>query len=1518
MKQKLKALIAFALTLMMLVSVLPIHAVFADTGLGQEEILVDTQSDDKSENQGISPMLTPSYTPSSPYRSSKYYTQLCNVSLGSNVRTNLVNIARSQLGYHEGNSFNDLGGGSSGSSNYTEYGYWYGTQVAGSSGGYYYAWCAYFISWCARQAGIPTSIISNASYACAGNDSGDFKNLNYYPRGSYTPQAGDLIFFDWASVSGPWDHVEIVTSVSGSSVTTIGGNTGDNNVKQRTWSLSNSEIQGYGVPKYSGSSIPPDPPAPSGSIQDLNNPQNPNCYPTPPSNTYLNVGDSGNYVKWLQACLNQSGHTCDVDGQFGYGTAEALKAFQRRYGLTVDGGFGPECRTKILQALTVATPSISTAYDPNGTKVTINCSTGGATIFYTTNGSNPTESSHKYTGPFVLSSNATVKAIAMKNCRFNSGIYTWGITVTKHTVTFKDWNGTVLKTQTVYHSGSATAPANPSRTGYTFTGWDKPFTNVTSNLVVTAQYRINTYTVTFKDWNGTVLKTQSVNYGGSATAPANPSREGYTFTGWDRSFTNVTSNITVTAQYSVSGPGKPVVSFVCMAQRVWLGWGLTPAVNTHHYDVKIFPEGSNTPAVVQYNVMDTYFACDLPAGRYYARVTACNQDGSLFNISDNTDVFTVTDITDEDYQPVASVTSGNHRYILYADRMGSWQEAKEFCERQGGHLVTITSAAEQQLVQSLLMQLNENASCWLGFQRLDNDSWGWITNEAFSYTNWREGQPDNYAGSEDYGMLSGDNGGAWNDITMVTDRYDINVVLEIDTAYHTVTFKDWNGTVLKTESVEHGGSATAPADPTRQGYTFTGWDRTFTNVTSDLVVTAQYEVAPTPTPTPTATPTPTPTATPTPTPTATPTSAPIPSNAPKIVVESKTTVSGSTVTVDVKLENNPGFVSMKLHLSYDSNLTLINVEDRGLIPGKMHDSTLSNPYLLVWDNDTEPANFTVNGTLVTLTFTVAEGAEAGNYPVEIFYDLNADEIFDFNLDPVEFAVVNGNITVTDVIIGDINSDGKVTAKDRALLGRYLAGWESVPESMINLAAADVNLDGKVSAKDRAILGRYLAGWEGYSELPYTGKGAALSDDKEPATVKGTPSIVVDTVTANPGDTVTIEVNLQDNPGFVSMKLHLSYDSNLTLIRVEDTGLIPGKMHDSSLSNPYLLVWDNDFATENFTVNGALVRLTFVVAEDAVSGTYPVEISYDLDADEIFDFDLEPVEFAVVNGGVAVESSEPETYTITYTINGEEYAVQTYEVGEAVIAPEYTVPEGHTFSGWEIPETMPAENLVFDAVLTVNTYTITYMINGEEYTTQTYEYGAAVSAPEYNVPEGYSFTGWNVPATMPAEDIVVTAQCSINVYSVVFYDWDGSIISEQLVEHGNAAIAPADPTREGYNFIGWSIDFSNITSDCVIYAVYSPIAGSGDIDGDGLVTSADAVILMRHVLGISTDPLTPEQIAAADVNGDGILNSTDALLIVRCALGLIETISGKDAVAVNRHAPFNACGPVSFKRNAPLM
>ncbi len=122
------------------------------------------------------------------------------------------------------------------------------------------------------------------------------------------------------------------------------------------------------------------------------------------------------------------------------------------------------------------------------------------------------------------------------------------------TVTFKDEQGNTLKTETVISGRSATAPTNlPVREDTIFDRWDKSFNNVTGDMTVTAIYRAKKdCVVTFKDYSGITLGTANVKEGGNATAPVTPSREGYSFTGWSSSLNNVTGDKSVTAQYTLN------------------------------------------------------------------------------------------------------------------------------------------------------------------------------------------------------------------------------------------------------------------------------------------------------------------------------------------------------------------------------------------------------------------------------------------------------------------------------------------------------------------------------------------------------------------------------------------------------------------------------------------------------------------------------------------------------------------------------------------------------------------------------------------------------------------------------------------------------------------------------------------------------------------------------------------------------------------------------------------------------
>ncbi len=123
---------------------------------------------------------------------------------------------------------------------------------------------------------------------------------------------------------------------------------------------------------------------------------------------------------------------------------------------------------------------------------------------------------------------------------------------TKITVTFVDYDSSVLSTQKISSGESAVEPSSPTRTNYAFVGWDKSFENLITDTVIKAQY-IQQFTVTFKDYDGTVLKTQKVNKGQNATPPDSPSSvEGYHFKQWNGSYNNVNSTTTVTATYEIN------------------------------------------------------------------------------------------------------------------------------------------------------------------------------------------------------------------------------------------------------------------------------------------------------------------------------------------------------------------------------------------------------------------------------------------------------------------------------------------------------------------------------------------------------------------------------------------------------------------------------------------------------------------------------------------------------------------------------------------------------------------------------------------------------------------------------------------------------------------------------------------------------------------------------------------------------------------------------------------------------
>ena len=167
-----------------------------------------------------------------------------------------------------------------------------------------------------------------------------------------------------------------------------------------------------------------------------------------------------------------------------------------------------------------------------------------------------------------------------------------------------------------------------------------------------------------------------------------------------------------------------------------------------------------------------------------------------------------------------------------------------------------------------------------------------------------------------------------------------------------------------------------------------------------------------------------------------------------------------------------------------------------------------------------------------------------------------------------------------------------------------------------------------------------------------------------------------------------------------------------------------------------------------------------------------------------------------------------SYTITFnTAGGSAIDPITQDYGTTINAPAAPTKTGYTFIGWdsELPATMPAKVMTVTAQWSINQYTITFNTDGGSAIDPIMQnYGTTINAPADPTKTGYTFTGWDkaIPATMPAENVTVTAQWSINQYTVTFNTDGGSAIDPIMQNYGTTINAPADPTKTGYTFTGW--------------------------------------------------------------------------------------------------------------------
>lgn len=195
--------------------------------------------------------VAPTYELGEEYQSSPYYTRLLDCELTGDGRFDVLAVALTQLGYHEGDSDAEMDGADAkGSRNFVEYNRMYGKLDNGEGNGmsYGYSWCAAFVSWCLRHAGIPEEI-AVTEVSCRRMTDWYRENFTYHPRESgYLPKPGDIIMFH--DGDGVAHHVGLVLGMERGRVHVIDGNGKEEAVATHVYHRNSRAILGYCVPDY--------------------------------------------------------------------------------------------------------------------------------------------------------------------------------------------------------------------------------------------------------------------------------------------------------------------------------------------------------------------------------------------------------------------------------------------------------------------------------------------------------------------------------------------------------------------------------------------------------------------------------------------------------------------------------------------------------------------------------------------------------------------------------------------------------------------------------------------------------------------------------------------------------------------------------------------------------------------------------------------------------------------------------------------------------------------------------------------------------------------------------------------------------------------------------------------------------------------------------------------------------------------------------------------------------------------
>ena len=222
--------------------------------------------------------------------------------------------------------------------------------------------------------------------------------------------------------------------------------------------------------------------------------------------------------------------------------------------------------------------------------------------------------------------------------------------------------------------------------------------------------------------------------------------------------------------------------------------------------------------------------------------------------------------------------------------------------------------------------------------------------------------------------------------------------------------------------------------------------------------------------------------------------------------------------------------------------------------------------------------------------------------------------------------------------------------------------------------------------------------------------------------------------------------------------------------------------------------------------------------------------------------------------------ERNNYKVTWIVDGASTET-VVPFDNAITKPADPAKVGYTFAGWTpaVADKMPAENVTYTAQWTINKHKVTWLVDGQS-TEVTVNYGDSIQKPANPTKEGYTFTGWTpaVDVTMLDNDVTYTAQWSVNKYWVTFII-EGKETKSQM-EYGAAIVAPEVPEIEGMRFMKWApaLDATVPARDVTYEAIYA------------LVVIDTVYVEVHDTVRVEVEVSTLQQVDAPfiDVDKDG--------------------------------------------------